>query len=80
MFKIIYLLVLFLVIFLIVKSYQRKKRQKALASENKKSKSLKIVKCQQCGLHLPQKQATVDKGEVFCCLEHANQYRIDRSR
>ena len=48
-------------------------------SENKNNDSLKtdqnskemIVKCQLCGLHIPEKEAIKQGDNIFCSLEHA---------
>jgi uncharacterized protein len=37
---------------------------------NQKSKRL-MVKCQQCGLHIPEKEAIKQGDNIFCSLEHA---------
>ena len=33
-----------------------------------------MVRCAQCGLHLPEAEATSDHGLHFCCEEHRRQY------
>ncbi|HEU0202499.1 MAG TPA: PP0621 family protein [Burkholderiaceae bacterium] len=30
----------------------------------------KMVACQVCGLNLPQSEALLDQGRVYCCEEH----------
>ena len=48
-------------------------------SENESSDSTKnnqnteklMVKCQQCGLHIPEKEAIKQGDNIFCSLEHA---------
>ena len=35
----------------------------------------KIVPCKFCGLHLPESEAVKSDGEIFCCREHAEQWR-----
>ena len=39
-------------------------------ADNPKSKKL-MVKCQQCGLHIPEKEAIKQGDNIFCSLEHA---------
>ena len=29
-----------------------------------------MVRCEQCGLHIPQEQALVKGGNYYCCEEH----------
>ena len=38
-----------------------------------KSNKKLMVKCQTCGLHIPDKEAIKQGDNVFCSLEHANQ-------
>ncbi len=33
-----------------------------------------MVRCAQCGLHLPESEATSDQGLHFCCEEHRRQH------
>ena len=37
---------------------------------NQNTKKL-MVKCQQCGLHIPEKEAIKQGDNIFCSLEHA---------
>ena len=40
------------------------------STDNQKTKTL-MVKCQQCGLHIPEKEAIKQGDNIFCSLEHA---------
>ena len=33
-----------------------------------------MVKCEECGVHLPRQNAIEDNGQFFCCEEHKNKY------
>jgi uncharacterized protein len=33
-----------------------------------------MVRCAQCGLHLPESEAIADRGQHFCSQEHRRQY------
>ena len=33
-----------------------------------------MVRCAQCGLHLPEAEAISDQGLYFCCEEHRRQH------
>ena len=84
MFGRIFLVLVLLAVSLYVVKYLRTKldeTQKRIKteSENKnndstnsdqKSKKL-MVKCQQCGLHIPEKEAIKQGDNIFCSLEHA---------
>ncbi len=41
-------------------------------TNNQNTKKL-MVKCQQCGLHIPEKEAIKQGDKIFCSLEHAKQ-------
>ena len=41
-------------------------------TNNQNSKKL-MVKCQQCGLHIPEKEAIKQGDKIFCSLEHAKE-------
>lgn len=38
-----------------------------------------MVRCAQCGIHLPRGESLMTRGEVFCSTEHQQQYS-DRSK
>jgi uncharacterized protein len=33
-----------------------------------------MVRCAQCGLHLPKAEAISDQGQYYCCQEHRQQH------
>lgn len=79
------ILVLLAVSFYVVKYLRTKldETQKRIDKESKKdnkdsnnhdhsSKNL-MVKCQTCGLHIPDKEAIKQGDNIFCSLEHAKQ-------
>jgi uncharacterized protein len=39
---------------------------------------LDMVRCKQCGLHLPQIDAVVGKSGFFCCKEHQKLFDFDQ--
>ena len=41
--------------------------------ENKQNTKNIMLKCQHCGLHIPEKEAIKQGDNVFCSLEHAQQ-------
>ena len=40
------------------------------SNDNQNKKKL-MVKCQHCGLHIPEKEAIKQGDNIFCSLEHA---------
>jgi hypothetical protein len=41
------------------------------------SKSIETVRCQQCGLVLPKKEALLQKNYFFCSKQHADSHTDD---
>jgi uncharacterized protein len=33
-----------------------------------------LVRCVQCGVHMPRSEAVVAAGQPFCCADHAHRY------
>lgn len=54
----------------------RKKNRESLASEARKSeqKSQAMVRCAECGVHLPQSEAFYDGKDTFCSEGHMKAY------
>lgn len=36
-----------------------------------------MVRCAQCGVHLPRSEAILSRGEFYCCDEHRRLHRPD---
>jgi uncharacterized protein len=34
-----------------------------------------MVRCSQCGVHLPKGESVQADGRFFCCIEHRDAYR-----
>jgi uncharacterized protein len=74
--RIIFILVLLVVGFLLLKSWQRKQNQKQQhqQSSGKTDNNTRMVRCLHCGLHVPENEAISQGGKHFCSLEHATQH------
>ena len=78
MFGRLFLILVLLAVSLYVVKYLRTKldqSQKHIdkdSNNNQNNKKL-MVKCQHCGLHIPEKEAIKQGDNVFCSLEHAKQ-------
>lgn len=75
--RVIFLIVLLAVGYLLLKSWQRKKfiqkqAQDKSATSQQKHPPQRMVRCGYCSLHIPEQEAVADRGQVFCCLEHAH--------
>ena len=80
--RLLFILVLLVVGYLLLKSWQRKLDE--AKKSNKKTglgrliKKSHIIKCEQCGLHIPEAEAVTHGGKHFCSLEHAQQAQLER--
>jgi uncharacterized protein len=62
-------LVLGVVAFAIMKSYARRGQPGIKRPSSVKSNE-DMVKCAQCGVHMPVSESTLSKGNYFCSNEH----------
>ena len=73
--RIIFLIVLLVVGFLLLKSWQRRQSlQQHKKTAGKMTNNTRMVRCLQCGLHVPEHEAISQGGKHFCSLEHATQH------
>ena len=70
--RIFLVFVLLAVSFYVVK-YLRAKLDDSQKFLKKDTKDQKMVKCQHCGLHIPDSEAIKQGDKIFCTLEHAKQ-------
>lgn len=81
--RILFILVLLVVGYLLLKSFQRRKTAHKL---NKKKGfgqlkgNTQIVKCEHCDLHVPEPDAVKHGGKFFCSLEHAQQAQLSNKQ
>lgn len=69
----IFLVLVLLAVSLYVVKYLRAKLDNSQKSIKKDTENQKMVKCQSCGLHIPDSEAIKQGDKVFCSLEHAKQ-------
>ncbi|MGB4878707.1 MAG: PP0621 family protein [Thiolinea sp.] len=78
--RIIFILVLLVVGYLLLKSWQRRNKLNNQRRDERSSGQIKnnihIVSCQQCGLHIPETEAVQHGGKFFCSLDHAQQAQV----
>ena len=67
--RLFFLIAVAAVVYLLIKSFRRNTpRQNDTVTEN-------MVRCAQCGVHLPQGESVQAEGENFCCAAHRDAYR-----
>lgn len=71
--RILFIIVLLVVGFLLIRSWQRRQSLKQQQT-GKIKKNTRMVRCLQCGLHVPENEAISQGGKHFCSLEHATQH------
>ncbi len=80
--RLLFILILFVVSFLVVRSIRnRLDKNKHLDhkdpggsnSSDTKNNKTQMLKCEECGLHIPDHEAIKQGNHVFCSLEHARQ-------
>ncbi|MEN9502878.1 MAG: hypothetical protein RI964_2163 [Pseudomonadota bacterium] len=74
--RIIFILVLLVVGFVLLKSHQRKQylRQQQKNASGQTLKNTRMLRCEHCGLYVPEADVISQRGKYFCSLEHAKQH------
>ncbi|OGS98709.1 MAG: hypothetical protein A3F73_01540 [Gallionellales bacterium RIFCSPLOWO2_12_FULL_59_22] len=57
------------VVYLLIRSYRKKTPQQDVATTED------MVRCAQCGVHLPKGESIEAEGRFFCGAEHRDAYR-----
>ena len=73
MVKLIMLVVIVLVLLFVVKSYLRgveAKRQAGEPGTEKNNATGTMVRCAQCGVHVPRSESVLSRSKFFCSDEH----------
>jgi len=85
---IVFLLIIVLVYFIArftlnrIIEIREKQRQEALKKETpeQEEQPQEMVRCAQCGVHLPQAEAYYDGKDTFCSEGHMNQYHQEHNQ
>ena len=73
--RILFLLILLAVSFFVIKSIKRKlDNNKRLRSNPSHGREQHVLKCNVCGLHIPENEAIRQGEHVFCSIKHASQH------
>ncbi len=76
--RLLFIIILFVVSYFVIKSITNKlDKNKPIghrrAEKPGKPVQTKMLKCDECGLHIPEHEAIRQGNHVFCSLEHARQ-------
>lgn len=67
-----------LVVYWMVRSSLRRRnrveRQNDVPSDNTNTETEKMVRCAECGVHLPRGESLVVRGQFYCCAEHQRRH------
>ncbi len=70
--RLLFIIILFVVSYLVIKSFLTKlENSKKIGKQ--RTANTKMLKCEECGLHIPEHEAIRQGDHVFCSLEHARQ-------
>ncbi len=67
--RLLFLIAIVVVVYLLIRSYKR--------SETRQGKPTvdDMVRCAQCGVHVPKGESIQARGRFFCCAEHRDAYK-----
>ncbi len=73
---IILLLAIVLLVYIVRTLARSPKRSKKVA-EKRRARVGSMVRCEQCGLHVPESEAVYRHGKAFCSREHADDWELE---
>jgi uncharacterized protein len=73
--KLILFVVGLLIVYWIVRGYRRRVDGRTQHGEAEPAKSEDMVRCVQCGVHLPRGESIATQGKFFCSAEHQRLHR-----
>ncbi len=77
--KLLLLVIVFFVVYVVVKAYLRRDQTPsepgAQPAPPMTGNNEDMVRCAQCGVHLPRSESMLSKGNYFCSNEHRLQYK-----
>jgi uncharacterized protein len=61
-----------LVYWMVRASLRRRRREQALRQENTAPEDM--VRCVECGVHLPRGESLTVRGQYYCCVDHQRRH------
>ena len=71
--KLLLILALLVLVYVIVKAYQRAANRPPEPPSPRRPPAEDMVRCARCGVHLPRSESLLSGGEFFCSDEHRRQ-------
>jgi uncharacterized protein len=69
--RLIFFLAIIIVVYLLLKSFRRQ-----AAKDDLTTQSEEMVRCAQCGVHLPKSESIMVGGNFFCSDEHRRKHSV----
>ena len=69
--RLLFIVAIVVVVFLLLKSMRKGPPQQ----QGGKPVAEDMVRCAQCGVHLPRSESIMTGGNYFCCVEHRDAWR-----
>ncbi len=66
--RLLFLIAIVVVIYLLIRSYRKGE------SQQRKPAVDDMVRCAQCGVHVPKGESIQAGGQYFCCAEHRDAF------
>ena len=67
--RLFFLLAVIIVVYLLLKSYRRQAPKQDMPASAEE-----MVRCVQCGVHLPKSESILAGGNFFCCDAHRREH------
>jgi uncharacterized protein len=74
--KIILLVLGLLLVFWILRAFRRRVDRGAAGAPPAAGEAM--VRCAQCGVHLPRSESLTTQGSYYCCAEHQRAHQAER--
>ena len=73
--QLIAIVIVFWLLIRMLRHWYESTKGKSVPSDKQKASIDSVVKCEECGLHIPEKEAIRDDNLFFCSHEHRDRYR-----
>lgn len=72
--RLLFLLAVAVVVYLLLRSYRRQAPGPGASTSSPESPSEEMVRCEQCGVHLPRSESILAGGKFFCSDAHRREF------
>lgn len=68
--RLLFLVIIVVLVFWLLKSYGKRLRKDETSDENATGQTEDMVRCAQCGVHLPKRESLLASGKYYCSEAH----------